>query len=321
MGVRDRVEASGGGTMPYSSRPGAHAVVPHAGIAQHGGAVGGVDVRRALGTCGTAWRGNKSFNRRARRVRRERVFSAILACSAVDVFHVNQRLLEAEALLVEQRRLRIVGGGEVRVHRRELEVGTGQQLRQRSAHVVEAEAQPVHPGVDLQVISQPLVVLPGRRLNRPRGARGRNGRRQAAVEEAVEIADAQRPEHQDLRAHAGLAQRVPLLDVGAGHQIGARLFERQRHLSRSVSVGIGFHDGDHARRAITRFRGEVLDDAAVVGLERVEIDPRDGRPNHRRASYNWRIREGVNWRTQLTNSLDHQSANFRHSRWPGFRTW
>ena len=131
---------------------------------------------------------------------------------------------------LEQRRLGIVGGREVRVDRIELEVLAGQQLRQRPPQVVEPEAEPVHAGVDLQVIAEPLLVARGRRLHGARRARRRDRRRQAAVEQAVEIADAQRAEDEDVGPDAGGAQRGAFLDVGARQQVGAGVLERPRHL-------------------------------------------------------------------------------------------
>ena len=157
-----------------------------------------------------------------------------------------QRAFETGPLFAEEGRSRIVRGGEMRVDRRELEIGARQQRRQRSPQVVEPESEPVHAGVDFQVIPQPLLVLLRRGLHGARGARRGNGRREPAVEQAVEVADAERAEHEDLCPHAGLAQRVPFFDVGAGQQIGARILERQRHLRGAVSVRVGLHHRNHA---------------------------------------------------------------------------
>ena len=176
----------------------------------------------------------------------------------------------------------IVGGREVRVDGVELEVRAREQLRQRAAQVVEAEPEPVHAGVDLQVIADALAVARRGGLHGARRARRRNRRRQPAVEQAIEIADAQRAEHQNLGADAGGPQRRAFLDVGAGQQIGAGLFERARHLAGAVAVGVRLDDGDHAgrRAARPRLALERGADVPVVRLERREIDAGDGRANH-----------------------------------------
>ena len=201
---------------------GPDAVEPDARVAQQRGAVRRVAIERA------------------------RLTSVALAAQLVDL---RQRAIESHALLVEQRAAGIVGGREVRVDGLELEVLAREQLRQRAAQVVEPESEPVHAGVDLQVVAQPLLVAGGGRLHRLRGAGRRDGRRQPAVEQAVEIADAERAEHQDLGPHAGGAQHRSFLDVGAGEQIGAGLLERARHLARAVPVGVRLDDGNDAAAA------------------------------------------------------------------------
>ena len=62
------------------------------------------------------------------------------------------------------------------------------------------------PGVDLQVIAERRPVLRGGRLHGARRGRRRDRRRQRELEQAVEIADAQRAEDQNRHAHAGAAQ-------------------------------------------------------------------------------------------------------------------
>ena len=131
------------------------------------------------------------------------------------------------------------------VDRLEIQVLAGQQSGQRAPQVVEAEAEPVHPGVDLQVVADAALVLLRRGLHRERGAGGRDRRRQPAVEQAVEIADAQRAEDEDVGAHAGGAQRRAFLDVGAGEQIGARLFQRERDLAGAMAVGVRLDHRDN----------------------------------------------------------------------------
>ena len=105
------------------------------------------------------------------------------------------------------------------------------------------------------------------------------------IDDAVEIADAQGAEDEDRGAHAGLPQRDPLLDVRAREHRGAFGLERQADRRGAVAVGVGFHDGDDraarpdvgppVRRAIQK-----AGDGAVVRPDGVEIDVRDGLPNH-----------------------------------------
>ena len=116
----------------------------------------------------------------------------------------------------------------MRVDGIELEVFAGEQTGQGAAQVIEAKAETVHSGVDLQVIGKTLPITGGRALHRARRARRRDGWREPAIEQAVEIADAQRAEDENLRFHAGRAQRRAFLDVGTRQQIGAGLFQRPR---------------------------------------------------------------------------------------------
>ena len=160
---------------------------------------------------------------------------------------IAQRALEARSLFVEERRLGIVGGREVRVDGGEVEVLAREQRRQRAPQVVEAEPETVHPGVDLEVILHAPPVSLGCRLHGLRGARRRDGRRQGAVEQSIEIADAERAEDEDLGADSGGAQRGALLDVRARQQVGARRLERERDLGGAVPVGVRLDDCDDAR--------------------------------------------------------------------------
>jgi hypothetical protein len=266
---------------------GTHAVAPDARIAQQRRAVRRVHVRRALRARGST-----------RRTERGPIRSAKL----VDL---GQRALEPDALLVEERVGRIVGRREMRVDGRELEVRAGHQLGQRSLQVVEPEPEAVHPGIDLQVVPQPVLVARGGGLHGPRGAGRRDRRREPAVEHAVEIADAQRAEHENLDGDARGPQRRAFLDVGACEHIGACLFERARHLPRAVPVRIRLDDGDDAGRrgtgGLVMGRGtgalfmakkgsrpplrpplarEVIDDGSVIGFQRAQINARNGGTNH-----------------------------------------
>ena len=150
------------------------------------------------------------------------------------------------------------------VHGVQLEVLALEQRRQRATHVVGAEPEPIHPGVDLQMVVDALLIPLGGSLHRRRGTGCRNRRREPAVEQTVEVAHAQRAKDQDFRLHARLAQRVPFLDIRARKEIRSGLFECQRHLPRAVPVRVRFHDRDHARSAIASFGGEMLDDVPVV---------------------------------------------------------
>ena len=90
-----------------------------------------------------------------------------------------------------------------------------------------------------------------------------------AIEQAVEVADAQRAEHEDLRAHAGSPQHRPLFDVGAREQIRAGVFERACHLPGAVPVRVGLDHRNHAGadRAIAQLAAKEFDDAPVVRLK------------------------------------------------------
>ena len=111
------------------------------------------------------------------------------------------------------------------------------------------EPEPVHPGVDLQVTAHAHAVFRGGRLQGSRGRRRRNGRRELVFDDALEIADAERTEHEDRGADTGLPQGDPLLDVGAGEHRGAFGLERQPDLRGAVAVGVRLDDGDDGRAA------------------------------------------------------------------------
>ncbi len=290
----DRTQLDGRGERrrhhAVEQEAGAHEVVPDAGIAQQRRAVGGVAELRARA---------ERVERRARRV-------------------------ERHALLIEQRVLGLVGGREVGVDAFELEVRAREQVRQRPRQVLVPEPEAMHAGVDLQVIADARVARARRRLQRPPGGRTRNRRRQVVLEDAGEIADAQRAEDQDPRARARLAQLDALLDVGDREPGRARLFERAGDANRPVPVGVGLDDGDDARRGRRparrrpierRLARQIRDDRLIVGARRIEIDVRGGAANHeamitdatepsvsssqfpvqRAGCRKWHLRASLNW--------------------------
>src|SRR6185436_8941663 len=104
-----------------------------------------------------------------------------------------------------------------------------------AAQVVEPEPEPVHAGVDLQVIANALAIARRGRLHGARGARRRDRRREPAFEQAVEIADAERAEDENFRADAGGAQGRAFFDVSTGDEIRAGILERPRDLARAVA--------------------------------------------------------------------------------------
>ncbi len=223
---------------------GAHQVVPDARVAQRGRAVGGMDQNLSIPV-------RSGFSR-----------AYLIDCL--------QRRLEVCTLLVEERLLRLVGRRKVRVDRVEPQVGAREQFRQRAPQVVVAEAEAVHPRVDLQVVAQRRLVLRRGLLHGARGGRRRDGRRQRELEQAVEIADAQRAENQNRRAHAGAPQHDGLFDVRARQQIRPGSLERERDTLRAMSVGVGFDHGDDSRRVAARSL-RVRDTAFEEGPYRLEV--------------------------------------------------
>ena len=67
-------------------------------------------------------------------------------------------------------------------------------------------------------------------------------------EDAIDVADAERTEHQDPPAIAGLAQFDALLDVGHGEPLGAGLAQRPGDGYGAVAVGVGLYYGEDAGR-------------------------------------------------------------------------
>ena len=187
----------------------------------------------------------------------------------------RQRRLEPLALQGEQGVLGVVGGGEVRVDRLDPQVAAGRDVRDCPRQVVVSEAEPVHPGIDLEVAAERASVTRRGGFERTPRRRRRHRRRQVVAEDAVEVADAQGAEDQDRDADAGLAQDDAFLDIGAGEHRGARLLERAADFDRAVPVGVGLDDGDDAGAA-----GDEGGNRAQVVLEGGEVDARDGGPHH-----------------------------------------
>jgi hypothetical protein len=225
--------------------PRPHAVEPHARVAHHRGAVGGVP---------EAWP-------RAQRL------------------EIGEDPIEALALFVEECRCGVVRGREVGEDGVEIEILAAEQIGKGAAQVVEAKPEPVHARVDLQVIANALLVPRGRGLHGARRPRRRDRRRQPAVEQAVEVTDAERAEDEDVGAHAGCPQGGAFLYIGAGQQVGAGILERPPNLCRAVTVRVRLDDADDTRRRGRPLALQMLADRPIVRLEHLEIDARDRRSN------------------------------------------
>ena len=72
--------------------------------------------------------------------------------------------------------------------------------------------------------------------------------REAVLEHAGKIADAERAEDQNLRRHAGLAEDDRLFDIGARENRGAGILQCERDRRRAMAVRVGLDDADDARR-------------------------------------------------------------------------
>ena len=192
----------------------------------------------------------------------------------------RDRRLEARPLLAEERVIRIVGGRKVGVDGVDPQVRAGRDLGDRPIEVVVAEAEPVHAGVDLEMAPERDAAAtrppPPGRAPRRRG----NRRRQAVLEDAVEVADAQARRRRGSAPARRLAQDDALFDVGAREHRRTGLLERARHLQRAVPVGVGLDHGDDRPGRGPVSRGEIADEGAIVARAGVEIDARDGRPDH-----------------------------------------
>ena len=191
------------------------------------------------------------------------------------------RRLEPRALRLEQRVTGFVGGPEMRVDGLERQIPAAEQFGQRALQVVVPEAKAIHAGVDFQVVTEGRAALGGALLQRPARGRTRDRRRQIVIEHTVEIADAQRAEHQDRRVDAGFPEIDALFDVRHREHDRAGRLERRRDPARAVAVGVGLDDGDDSRRqrgtaaglAIeTGFAVEIRADGVEVGFERCEIN-------------------------------------------------
>jgi hypothetical protein len=87
----------------------------------------------------------------------------------------------------------------------------------------------------------PVSILRWQRRRRA-GRRDRWG--EVVLEDAVEIADTQRAEDENRRAHARLAQHHRFFDVGARQHRRPGGLEREPHLRRPVPISIRLDDGD-----------------------------------------------------------------------------
>ena len=111
-----------------------------------------------------------------------------------------------------------LGRGEVGVDRIHRQMTRADHRGKRRAEVVAAEAEPVHPGVDLQVDPDADAARRGRLLQCTSRGRGRDGWRQAVLEDPREVAHAERAEHENGRGHPGRAELDAFLDVRAGQR-------------------------------------------------------------------------------------------------------
>jgi hypothetical protein len=204
-----------------------------------------------------------------------------------------QRVLEPRALLAKERRARIVGRREMRVDGFELEVLAREQLGQRAAQVVVAKTEPIHPGVDFQMVADAFAVARRGRLDGACRRRCRDGRGEPTVEQAIEIADAQRAEDENRRPDARGPEGSAFFDVSAGQKVRAGVLERARDLGGAMSVRIRLDDGDDPRNTGSGPRfPKLVDDRAVVRFQRGQIDARDSGTNHRG---DHTVGEFVNW--------------------------
>ena len=163
-----------------------------------------------------------------------------------EVVQLRARGFEGGALLFEQLVLGLVGSRKVRIHPFKIEMRAPEQLRQRPCQVFVTKTEAMHAGVDLEVIAHPDVTIAGGRLQCPASRGTRDGGRQIVDEHPVEIADAERAEHENARTRPRFAQLDALLDVSDRQPAGARLLERTRDADGAVAVGIGFDDRDDA---------------------------------------------------------------------------
>jgi hypothetical protein len=101
-------------------------------------------------------------------------------------------------------------------------------------------------------------------LKRTAGTRSRNGWHEAVLEHAIDVADAERTENENLGPHPGFAKDDGLLDVGARENRRTCLLQRETNGSRSMTIGIGLDDRDDARRTLIRVTVRLKPDPTVV---------------------------------------------------------
>src|SRR4051794_26437933 len=95
------------------------------------------------------------------------------------------------------------------------------------------------------------------------------------LEDAVEVADAQRAEDKDRDLHARLPQDDAFLDIGAREHLGPCALERKSDAGRPVPVRVCLDDGNDARReAGCALCCERRRDRAQVRFDSAEIDNR-----------------------------------------------
>jgi hypothetical protein len=102
-----------------------------------------------------------------------------------------------------------------------------------------AEPEPVHAGVDLQVIADRHGALAAAGLHGLGRRRARDARGEAELEDAVEVADAERTEDEIGTRTPARRSTTPSSMSAHGQHRGARLLERQRHALGAVAVRVG----------------------------------------------------------------------------------
>ena len=187
---------------------------------------------------------------------------------------------EACELLACERIVGLVGNREMGADPGEPQLRAVDDLRGELDRVVDAAADPVHAGVDLEVHVELVVgTAVGHRLGQRVDAGERvHDRREAVRDDARRRGRYRLRQHEDRRVDTRVAQLDPLLDQRDA-ETGRAGFERgARDGYRAVAVTLGLHDREHARRC------RHLAQRPDVGAHGVEIDLRPHGPElrHRR---------------------------------------
>ena len=192
-------------------------------------------------------------------------------------FHqVLRSHLEPLTLLIEHRTVRRVRRRKVCENAFEAEVLAGKDRRQCAWKFIVSQSQPMHAGVDLQVISDRSSPFGRCRLQDLGGLWRRDRWCERMLDQGIGGIGVVCVKHENWRSNAGLTQCDAFVNVSTRKHCCSRLLESERDAAGTVTVAVGLDDGDDRGRHSAGLAHQMLLDRSEVLLQRVQVDTRRG---------------------------------------------